>query len=75
MNNCVGFANYRYFFLFVWWLLVSSVYAVSMLLPLKSQSSLPNDGITANSKRHDCSPRFLLCMRPCAGLDDGCRDS
>lgn len=32
MNNCIGWANYRYFFLFVYWLLVSGVYAASMIL-------------------------------------------
>mmetsp|Transcript_30520 Transcript_30520/g.78965 ORF Transcript_30520/g.78965 Transcript_30520/m.78965 type:complete len:342 (-) Transcript_30520:9-1034(-) len=32
MNNCVGWANYRYFFLFIWWLMVSGVYAAGMIL-------------------------------------------
>jgi palmitoyltransferase len=34
MNNCIGWANYRYFFLFVYWLLVSGVYAVSWTSPV-----------------------------------------
>mmetsp|Transcript_25558 Transcript_25558/g.60795 ORF Transcript_25558/g.60795 Transcript_25558/m.60795 type:complete len:243 (-) Transcript_25558:277-1005(-) len=32
LNNCVGFANYRFFFLFVWWLTLSSLYAATMIL-------------------------------------------
>eukprot|EP00195_Chlamydomonas_chlamydogama_P013523 CAMPEP_0202890342 /NCGR_PEP_ID=MMETSP1392-20130828/784_1 /ASSEMBLY_ACC=CAM_ASM_000868 /TAXON_ID=225041 /ORGANISM="Chlamydomonas chlamydogama, Strain SAG 11-48b" /LENGTH=281 /DNA_ID=CAMNT_0049573895 /DNA_START=75 /DNA_END=917 /DNA_ORIENTATION=- len=61
MNNCVGFYNYRYFFLYVWWMWVGSAYSAAM-----SIISMHRTNLSYNRWLDDHLLEFVLLVMACS---------